>query len=218
MVYHLGIRIQSVGRVLSTSVRSETILIPELQFTTLNTNLVLTCLESSKLIDFLKKTRWLDQVSDLTPIFKVRSQIPLFLFHPQNCPSLLLASAIVVTESWKTMIWCRCSPFIIIFKSLLLLVTFPTVMLIFCKRWHLRGAWLFLHRHLRLYFMMMNLKAWEQDSSLVGEEDSNLGKEWVLGIWFFHINNIYDNILYYYMALWIRCMSWGWNFKNTYGR
>ena len=101
MVYHLGIRIQSVGRVLSTSVRSETILIPELQFTTLNTDLVLTCLESSKLIDFLKKTRWLDQVSDLTPIFQVRSQIPLFLLHPQNCSSLLLASAIVVTGDRK---------------------------------------------------------------------------------------------------------------------
>ena len=166
-----------------------------------------------KLVDSTKFRIWL-QYSKLG-----HKSLFFFFIHKialLYCLLVLLWS--LVTESWKTMIWCRCSPFIIIFKSLLLLVTFPTVMLIFCKRWHLRGAWLFLHRHLRLYFMMMNLKAWEQDSSLVGEEDSNLGKEWVLGILFFHINNIYDNILYYYMALWIRCMSWGWNFKNTYGR
>lgn len=62
-------RVQSIGRVISTSAGSETIPILKLWFITLNTNLVLTCPELSNSANYFekKKTFYSDRVSDWTP-------------------------------------------------------------------------------------------------------------------------------------------------------
>lgn len=142
--------VQSIGRVISTSARSETIPIPELWFTTLNTDLVLTCPELSNSANFFqkkKKSFYSDRVSDWTPnsnTSKLHHLSLLFFFFIHKIT--LLGCLLLLL--WQLKVEKRRS------NADALSFSNHHLQILFAIGEDISMApWFFLHRHHRLYFI-----------------------------------------------------------------
>ena len=173
-------RVQSIGRVISTSAGSETIPILKLWFITLNTNLVLTCPELSNSANYFEKKKHFTQIE-----FQIGPQIPIpqsYITSPfssssssSSTKSPFLVACCYYCGNWKL----RSNDIMLMFSLSLIIIFKSFLPLAKTSHWHLGFSCIDI-----IDCASWTLKAWERRFTLSWRRRFRFRKRMGIGYFF----------------------------------